>query len=125
VGAVALVALAVIAFFSFRQRRIRMLDQDPESLFDNREILLGPAADRIADAVALGDVTRTDGKRAEGRRADLRHQDALATPPPAANPPANYAPEAARNGTDLTTGGQAARGGGSADQQSGGPNRAG
>jgi hypothetical protein len=32
-----------------------MLDQDPESLFENREILLGPAADRIADAVALGD----------------------------------------------------------------------
>jgi len=53
---VALVALTVIAFFSFRKRRIRMLDQDPESLFENREILLGPAADRIADAVHLGDV---------------------------------------------------------------------
>jgi membrane protein DedA with SNARE-associated domain len=52
---VVLAALAVVAFFSFRQRRIRMLDQDPESLFENREILLGPAADRIADAVALGD----------------------------------------------------------------------
>ncbi|NBW87537.1 MAG: DedA family protein, partial [Planctomycetia bacterium] len=44
----ALVSLAVIAFFSFRKRRIRMLDQDPEALFENREILLGPAADRIA-----------------------------------------------------------------------------
>jgi membrane protein DedA with SNARE-associated domain len=66
---VALVALAVVAFFSFRQRRIRMLDQDPEALFENREILLGPAADRIADAVALGDVTRSDGdKPASGRR---------------------------------------------------------
>jgi hypothetical protein len=54
--ALALVALAVIAFFSFRKRRIRMLDQDPEALFENREILLGPAADRIADAVHLGDV---------------------------------------------------------------------
>lgn len=53
---VALVALAVIAFFSFRKRRIRMLDQDPDALFENREILLGPAADRIADAVNLGDV---------------------------------------------------------------------
>jgi hypothetical protein len=52
----AIAALAVIAFFSFRKRRIRMLDQDPESLFENREILLGPAADRIADAVHLGDV---------------------------------------------------------------------
>jgi membrane protein DedA with SNARE-associated domain len=66
---VALVALAVVAFFSFRQRRIRMLDQDPEALFENREILLGPAADRIADAVALGDVTRSEGdKPASGRR---------------------------------------------------------
>lgn len=57
------VTIAVIAFFSFRQRRIRMLDQNPESLFENREILLGPAADRIADAVALGDVTRGDQER--------------------------------------------------------------
>ena len=57
------VTFAVVAFFSFRQRRIRMLDQNPESLFENREILLGPAADRIADAVALGDVTRRDHER--------------------------------------------------------------
>jgi membrane protein DedA with SNARE-associated domain len=57
---VALVALAVIAFFSFRKRRIRMLDQDPDALFENREILLGPAADRIADAVNLGDVNSDD-----------------------------------------------------------------
>jgi membrane protein DedA with SNARE-associated domain len=57
---VALVALAVIAFFSFRKRRIRMLDHDPDALFENREILLGPAADRIADAVNLGDVNSDD-----------------------------------------------------------------
>jgi hypothetical protein len=60
--------LTVIAFFSFRQRRIRMLDQDPESLFDNREILLGPAADRIADAVALGDSRHTEHDRPSGPR---------------------------------------------------------
>jgi len=57
---VAAIALAVVAFFSFRKRRIRMLDQDPEALFEKREILLGPAADRIADAVALGDVNHDD-----------------------------------------------------------------
>jgi membrane protein DedA with SNARE-associated domain len=51
----ALAALAVIAFFSFRKRRMRMLDQDPEALFENRELIFGPAADRIADAVNLGD----------------------------------------------------------------------
>ena len=67
----ALVTTAVIAFFSFRQRRIRMLDQDPESLFENREILLGPAADRIADAVALGDNRHVDYDR---RDADLERQ---------------------------------------------------
>jgi hypothetical protein len=60
------VTLTVVAFFSFRQRRIRMLDQDPEALFENREILLGPAADRIADAVALGDVTRREPERPKG-----------------------------------------------------------
>ncbi|MFM7109327.1 MAG: DedA family protein [Planctomycetaceae bacterium] len=59
----ALVAVAVIAFFSFRKRRIRMLDQDPEALFENREILLGPAADRIADAVRLGDVPHDGAKQ--------------------------------------------------------------
>jgi membrane protein DedA with SNARE-associated domain len=58
-----LVALAVVAFFSFRKRRIRMLDQDPEALFENREILLGPAADRIADAVRLGDVPPDGSKQ--------------------------------------------------------------
>jgi membrane protein DedA with SNARE-associated domain len=52
----ALVATAVVAFFSFRKRRMRMLDQDPEALFENRELIFGPAADRIADAVNLGDV---------------------------------------------------------------------
>jgi hypothetical protein len=45
-----------------------MLDQDPESLFDNREILLGPAADRIADAVALGDSRHTEHDRPSGPR---------------------------------------------------------
>jgi membrane protein DedA with SNARE-associated domain len=54
--AVTLVALAVVAFFSFRRRRIQMLDRDPEALFENREILFGPAADRIAEAVRLGEV---------------------------------------------------------------------
>ena len=61
------VALAVVAFFSFRRRRIQMLDQDPEALFENREIIFGPAADRIADAVRLGEV---EGKTADHRSAN-------------------------------------------------------
>ncbi len=57
------IIVAVIAFFSFRRRRIQMLDQDPEALFENREILLGPAADRIADVVRLGDVEGKSGQK--------------------------------------------------------------
>ena len=32
-----------------------MLDQDPEALLENRELIFGPAADRIAETVHLGD----------------------------------------------------------------------
>jgi len=66
------VALAVVAFFSFRRRRIQMLDHDPDALFENREILLGPAADRIADAVRLGEVESPPGDRPAGRDAGQR-----------------------------------------------------
>jgi membrane protein DedA with SNARE-associated domain len=59
-AAIAVSALAVAAFFWFRKRRMRMLDQDPESLFENRELIFGPAADRIADAVAIGDGHHSD-----------------------------------------------------------------
>jgi membrane protein DedA with SNARE-associated domain len=67
---VALAAMTVITFFSFRKRRIRMLDHDPESLFEGREILLGPAADRIADAVALGDVNHDEDEDRSASKAD-------------------------------------------------------
>ncbi len=52
--------LAVAAFFWFRRRRMRLLDRDPESLFDNRELIFGPAADRIADAVRPYDADDAD-----------------------------------------------------------------
>ena len=47
-----------------------MLDHDPESLFEGREILLGPAADRIADAVALGDVNHDEDEDRSASKAD-------------------------------------------------------
>jgi hypothetical protein len=34
---------------------MKILDQDPEALFDNKELIFGPAADRIVDAVGIGD----------------------------------------------------------------------
>jgi membrane protein DedA with SNARE-associated domain len=55
VAAISLAFLAVVAFFWFRKRRMKILDQDPEALFDNKELIFGPAADRIADAVGIGD----------------------------------------------------------------------
>ena len=67
---IAAAVLAVIAFFSFRRRRIQMLDQDPEALFENREIIFGPAADRIADAVRLGEVEGKSGDRRTGHDPD-------------------------------------------------------
>jgi membrane protein DedA with SNARE-associated domain len=53
--AVVAAVLAVAAFFWFRRRRMRLLDQDPESLFENRELIFGPAADRLPDGVLSGD----------------------------------------------------------------------
>ena len=65
------VALAVVAFFSFRRRRIQMLDRDPEALFENREILFGPAADRIAEAVRLGEVEGKSAEKKAGKQAGV------------------------------------------------------
>ena len=45
--------LAVSAFFWFRKRRMLLLDQDPERLFENRELIFGPAADRITDGIGF------------------------------------------------------------------------
>jgi membrane protein DedA with SNARE-associated domain len=55
VAAIAAGVLAVAAFFWFRRRRMRLLDQDPESLFENRELIFGPAADRIPEGVLGGE----------------------------------------------------------------------
>ncbi len=63
---VAATVMAVAAFFLFRKRRMRLLDQDPESLFENRELIFGPAADRIADAVAFGEGHSADTPPAPG-----------------------------------------------------------
>jgi membrane protein DedA with SNARE-associated domain len=50
-----LIALAVASFLWFRKRRMELLDQSPESLFENRELIFGPAADRLGDALPFGE----------------------------------------------------------------------
>jgi membrane protein DedA with SNARE-associated domain len=61
-AAVSCAVLAVVAFFWFRKRRMRLLDQDPERLFENRELIFGPAADRITDAVTFDAGRIEDGE---------------------------------------------------------------
>ncbi len=69
-AAISLAFLAVVAFFWFRKRRMKMLDQDPEALFENKELIFGPAADRIVDAVGIGEghhAESTPGDHPAGR----------------------------------------------------------
>ena len=51
---------------------MQMLDRDPEALFENKELIFGPAGDRIVDAVGIGDshtkhVEPSPGDRPGGR----------------------------------------------------------
>lgn len=66
--AISLGVLAVVAFFWFRKRRLQMLDTDPEALFEKKELIFGPAADGIIDAVGIGDDHRPGPDRAAGER---------------------------------------------------------
>ena len=50
-----LIALAVAGFLWFRKRRMELLDESPDSLFENRELIFGPAADRLGDALQFGE----------------------------------------------------------------------
>ena len=44
-----IVAFAVAAFLWFRNRRMQILDENPNSLLENRELIFGPAADRLSE----------------------------------------------------------------------------
>ena len=45
-----IVAFAVATFLWFRKRRMQILDENPDSLLENRELIFGPAADRLSDS---------------------------------------------------------------------------
>ncbi len=51
IGVVSLAVLAVAGFLWFRRRRMKLLDQNPESLFGNKELIFGPASGSLSDAV--------------------------------------------------------------------------
>jgi hypothetical protein len=46
---VSLTFLAVVGFLWVRRRRMKLLDQNPESLFGNRELILGPALGSLGE----------------------------------------------------------------------------
>jgi membrane protein DedA with SNARE-associated domain len=54
--------LAVAGFLWFRRRRMQQLDRDPESLFENRELIFGPASG------SLGEATRSAAAPQESRQ---------------------------------------------------------
>jgi membrane protein DedA with SNARE-associated domain len=49
IGVVSLTFLAVVGFLWVRRRRMKLLDQNPESLFGNRELILGPASGSLGE----------------------------------------------------------------------------
>ena len=48
IGVVSLTVLAVVGFLWFRRRRMKLLDQNPERLFGNRELIFGPASGAVS-----------------------------------------------------------------------------
>ncbi len=67
--------LAVGAFFWFRKRRMRLLDQNPESLFENRELIFGPAGDRLTEGRFRESVGHETGPPLNSARQPLRDSD--------------------------------------------------
>jgi hypothetical protein len=70
IGVVSLAVLAVAGFLWFRRRRMRLLDQNPESLFGNKELIFGPASGSLGEAV-----------RASSAKPDDTHLPEAADPP--------------------------------------------
>ena len=65
---VSLTVLAVAAFLWFRRRRMQLLDENPERLFGNRELILGPASGSVSDthaAAGTRDVRADDDAAAQ------------------------------------------------------------
>ncbi len=50
IGVVSLTFLAVVGFLWFRRRRMKLLDQNPERLFGNRELIFGPASGAVPES---------------------------------------------------------------------------
>ena len=69
-----IVAFAVAAFLWFRKRRMQILDENPDSLLENRELIFGPAADRLGDSSGSGTPLQTDHLREAGGSSETEHE---------------------------------------------------
>ncbi|HBK74358.1 MAG TPA: hypothetical protein DDZ24_09130, partial [Planctomycetaceae bacterium] len=69
-----IVAFAVAAFLWFRKRRMHILDENPDSLLENRELIFGPAADRLSDSSVSAAPHQTEHVNEERFSSETKHE---------------------------------------------------
>ena len=69
-----IVAFAVAAFLWFRKRRMHILDENPDSLLENRELIFGPAADRLSDSSVSAAPHQTEHASQEQFSSETNHE---------------------------------------------------
>jgi len=69
-----IVALAVAAFLWFRKRRMQILDENPDSLLENRELIFGPAADRLGESSGSAGPHQTEQVTEEQSPSETKHE---------------------------------------------------
>ena len=72
---VSLTVLAVAAFLWFRRRRMQLLDENPERLFGNRELILGPASGSVSDTHAAAGTRDVRAAADAAAQSDLEQSD--------------------------------------------------
>ncbi len=69
-----IVAFAVATFLWFRKRRMQILDENPDSLLENRELIFGPAADRLGDSSVSASPLQPDQTEESRASAEIKHK---------------------------------------------------
>ena len=68
------IAFAVATFLWFRKRRMQILDKNPDSLLENRELIFGPAADRLSDSSVSAAPHQTEHVSEERFSSETKHE---------------------------------------------------
>jgi hypothetical protein len=82
IGVVSLTFLAVVGFLWFRRRRMKLLDQNPERLFGNRELIFGPASGAVPESEEEEGDQASISASAPGQAAAPSGNAAADVPPP-------------------------------------------